>query len=178
MSKTASESPKPARRKAKVATTASAAEAAGAVPGEAAAGARATVSPAAPAPLFVADIAARWRDLDAFNHVNNSNYLTYLEEARLQWLSHVPGPWFDEHSMPVMAAVQLNYRRPIEWPAHLHVQLYCERIGNSSMTIAHRLVDARDADTLYCDGHVVMVWMDPSTGKPVALPQAIRDAVG
>jgi len=24
----------------------------------------------------------------------------------------------------------------------------------------------------------VMVWMDPATGKPVALPQAIRDAVG
>jgi len=23
-----------------------------------------------------------------------------------------------------------------------------------------------------------MVWMDPATGKPVALPQAIRDAVG
>lgn len=130
----------------------------------------------APTPLFVAALAARWRDLDAFNHVNNSNYLTYLEEARLQWLSHVPGPWFDEHSMPVMAAVQLNYRRPIAWPAQLQVQLYVERMGNSSMTIAHRIVDAADASQLYCDGHVVMVWMDPASGKPVALPAAIRDA--
>jgi len=25
-------------------------------------------------PLFVASIGVRWRDLDAFNHVNNSNY--------------------------------------------------------------------------------------------------------
>ena len=142
---------------------------------EAAAGATAA---SAPLPLHTAAISVRWRDLDAFNHVNNSTYLTYLEEARLQWLSHVPGPWFDEHAMPVMAAAQLNYRRPIEWPAQLHVQLYCERIGNSSMTIAHRLVDAADAGILYCDGHVVMVWMDPASGKPVALPQAIRAAVG
>lgn len=129
-------------------------------------------------PLYTAELAARWRDLDAFNHVNNSNYLTYLEEARLQWLSHVPGPWFDERSMPVMAAAQLNYRRPIAWPAQLHVQLFCTRIGNTSMSIGHRLVDAADADTLYCDGHVVMVWMDPASGKPVPLPQAIRDAIG
>ncbi|HTH69282.1 MAG TPA: thioesterase family protein [Rhodanobacter sp.] len=128
------------------------------------------------APLFVASIGVRWRDLDAFNHVNNANYLTYLEEARLQWLSHVPGPWFDEHAMPVMAASQVNYRRPIAWPAQLQVQLFCERVGNSSMTLAHRVIDAGHPGQLYCDGHVVMVWMDPASGKPVPLPEAIRIA--
>ncbi|EIM01446.1 MULTISPECIES: acyl-CoA thioesterase [Rhodanobacter] len=128
-------------------------------------------------PLYVASLGVRWRDLDAFNHVNNSNYLTYLEEARLQWLSHVPGPWFDDHAMPVMAASQVNYRRPIAWPAQLQVQLFCERMGNSSMTITHRVLDAEHPDQLYCDGHVVMVWMDPASGKPVPLPEAIRGAV-
>ncbi|MBP1472855.1 acyl-CoA thioesterase [Frateuria sp. MAH-13] len=137
-----------------------------------------TGAPVVSAPLFTASLPVRWRDLDAFNHVNNSNYLTYLEEARLQWLSHVPGPWFDDHAMPVMAAVQLNYRRPIEWPAQLRVELYCERLGNSSMTIGHRILDAEHADRLYGDGHVVMVWMDPASGKPVALPEAIREAAG
>jgi acyl-CoA thioester hydrolase len=165
MSKTTSDTPKPARRRKKAEPDAAAPAPAAAAPAS-----------ATPQPLFVAELAARWRDLDAFNHVNNSNYLTYLEEARLQWLSHVPGPWFDDHAMPVMAAAQLNYRRPIEWPARLHVQLYCERIGTTAMTIAHRLVDAADAGALYCDGHVVMVWMDPASGKPVPLPQAIRDA--
>jgi len=125
-------------------------------------------------PLFVAPIGVRWRDLDAFNHVNNANYLTYLEEARLQWLQHVPG-WFNEHSMPVLAASEVNYRRPIEWPAQLNVQLFCERLGNSSITLAHRIVDASN-DALYSDGKVVLVWMDPATGKPVPLPPSIRDA--
>jgi acyl-CoA thioester hydrolase len=127
-------------------------------------------------PLFVAPISVRWRDLDAFNHVNNSNFLTYLEEARLQWLKHVPGPWFDDESMPVLAASELNYRQPIAWPAQLHVELRCARLGNSSMTVSHRIVDADDATRLYCDGHVVMVWMNPTTGKPVALPPSIREA--
>jgi len=130
----------------------------------------------APKTLFVAELSVRWRDLDAFNHVNNATYLTYLEEARLQWLRHVPGPWFDAQSMPVLAASELNYRQPIEWPAQLDIELYCTRLGNSSLTLAHRIVDASDPGRLYSDGQVVLVWMDPSTGKAVALPQAIRDS--
>src|SRR3546814_4599661 len=35
--------------------------------------------------LFRMPIALRWRDLDAFNHVNNSNFMTYLEESRIRW---------------------------------------------------------------------------------------------
>ena len=127
-------------------------------------------------PLYTAAVSVRWRDLDAFNHVNNSTYLTYLEEARVQWLQRLPGSWSDEHAMPVMAASTLNYRLPIEWPGEVHIELYCARLGNSSMTVAHRIVDATDSSKLYCDGHVVMVWMDPATGKSVALPQALRDA--
>lgn len=136
----------------------------------------ATTPVTAPPAVFVASLAVRWRDLDAFNHVNNATYLTYLEEARLQWLRHVPGPWFDAQSMPVLAASEINYRQPIEWPAQLAVELHCPRVGNTSLTVAHRIVDANDHARLYSDGQVVMVWMDPTTGKPVALPDCIREA--
>ena len=136
-------------------------------------------NPAATTPLlFSTALTVRWRDLDAFNHVNNSVFLTYLEEARLQWLKDVPGPWFDAHAMPVLAASTLNYRRPIEWPASLHVELRCIRLGSSSLTLAHRILDAGDAGCLYCDGEVTLVWMDPSNGRSVPLPQAIRSACG
>src|SRR5690625_5214608 len=130
-----------------------------------------------PNALFRMPLSVRWRDLDAFNHVNNSNYLTFLEEARLQWLKRVPGTWFDETMMPVLVASHINYRRPIEWPADIVVELGCERVGTSSMTVGHRIVDAHDAECVYSDGDVVLVWMNPATGKPVPLPQAIRDAI-
>jgi acyl-CoA thioester hydrolase len=128
--------------------------------------------------LAVIPMHVRWRDLDAFNHVNNSSYLTFLEEARLQWLRTVPGEWFNAHAMPVMAAVELHYRKPIEWPAEVDVQLSCERMGNSSVTIGNRIVDRKDASVVYANGNVVMVWIDPATGASVPLPDAIRNAVG
>ena len=138
-----------------------------------------TVTVAVPAPtrtLAVIPLHVRWRDLDAFNHVNNSSYLTFLEESRLQWLRTVPGEWFSAHAMPVMAAVELHYRKPIEWPAEIDVLLSCERLGNSSMTIGNRIVDRNDHTCVYADGNVVMVWVDPATGGSVPLPDAIRNA--
>ena len=128
-------------------------------------------------PLFVASVNVRWRDMDAFNHVNNSVYLTYLEEARLQWLQHLAIRIADD-SAPVLAASNLQYLRPIEWPASLRIELRCARLGNSSITLAHRIIEADDADAVYCEGEVVMVWIDPSAGKSVPLPEAIRSAAG
>ncbi|WIG54754.1 MAG: Thioesterase superfamily [Rhodanobacteraceae bacterium] len=138
--------------------------------------ARSTEQPPPSRTLATIPLHVRWRDLDAFNHVNNSSYLTFLEEARLQWLRTVPGEWFSAHAMPVMAAVELHYRKPIEWPAEIDVLLSCERLGTTSMTIGNRIVDRNDHACVYADGNVVMVWVDPATGASVPLPDAIRNA--
>ena len=119
-------------------------------------------------------ITLRWRDLDAFNHVNNSTFLTYLEEARLHWLAQLFESWDHGAATPIMAATQLNYRRQLNWPGEILVQLFCERLGNTSLTIAHRIVDAKDGTVVYLDGNVVMVWIDPANGRPVPLPDEIR----
>src|SRR6185369_18082856 len=86
----------------------------------------------------------RWRDLDAFNHVNNSTYLTWIEETRLHWMANLPGEWMNADYSPLLAAVHVNYRRAAAWPANVVVELYCERLGNTSVTLAHRIVDASD----------------------------------
>ncbi|MGO1541847.1 MAG: acyl-CoA thioesterase [Luteimonas sp.] len=129
----------------------------------------------AAAPLFRMPVAVRWRDLDAFNHVNNSNFLTYLEEARIRWFDSLDEEWVTERTAPLLAAVQLNYRMPIPYPADVVVELYGERIGNSSVTIGHRII-SEDGATLYADGHVVMVWVERASGRPTPLPDAVRRA--
>lgn len=120
-------------------------------------------------------IAVRWRDLDAYNHVNNATFLTYLEEARLVWLTSIEGEWKTADFSPVLAASQVNFRDQIEWPAELLVDVTCEKLGNSSLTLAHRITSA-DGTKLYSDASVVMVWINPASGKSVPLPKAVRAA--
>ncbi|MBL8296864.1 MAG: acyl-CoA thioesterase [Rhodanobacteraceae bacterium] len=123
-------------------------------------------------------IRLRWRDLDAFAHVNNASFLTFLEEARLIWLTGIDGEWTGDSFKPVLAATNLNYRRQLIWPNEISVELYLQRLGATSLTIAHRIVAADDKALLYCDGNVVMVWIDPATGTSTALPAAVRRACG
>ncbi len=122
-------------------------------------------------------ISVRWGDLDAFDHVNNAAFLVYVQEARIVWLNRLGAQLRDDAKMPVVAAASLNFRRQLGWPARIIVELSIARVGNSSLTIAHRIVDEDDATCVYADGEAVMVWIDPASGRSIALPDAVRAAV-
>lgn len=125
--------------------------------------------------VFAMAADVRWRDMDAFEHVNNASYLGYIEEARVRWFKSLSEDWAGEAAAPILAAVTLNYRRPIEWPETLRVELLVERIGNKSLTLGHRILAAGDADTVYCDGNTVLVWVNRD-GQSVMLPDKVRAA--
>lgn len=131
-----------------------------------------------PKPMARVPMKVRWGDLDAFNHVNNATFLVYAQEARLEWLAGIEGTWFDDSMMPVVAAANVNFRRQLSWPARIVAELAASRLGTSSVTITHRILAEDDAGCLYADGEVVMVWIDPASGRPVPLPECIRSACG
>ena len=124
--------------------------------------------------LIDTTIPLRWRDLDAYNHVNNSLFLSFLEEARIQWFESLPAPWRCADYEPILAAANINFRRPILYPETLRVRLLTERIGRSSLTVSHRMTAAGDDEILYSDGNTVLVWISPVDGRPVPLPDVVR----
>ena len=127
-------------------------------------------------PVHRVAISVRWGDMDAFKHVNNAQYLRYLEEARVQWLASIPGVSLGDRICPVLASINVNYRQSIEWPSDIAIELSIDRVGNSSLTMGHRMLSSTDSSVLYSDGSVVMVWIDTQTGKSVPLPEAVRTA--
>ena len=124
--------------------------------------------------VFRVPMPVRWGDLDAFNHVNNARYLTFLEQARIEWFETIDEPWVTDEYAPVLVSSLLNYKRPIEYPASVFVELFTEKLGNSSVVIGHRIVG--DDDVLYCDGNVAAVWIDRRSGRPRPLPAGVRRA--
>ncbi|AOD15752.1 thioesterase family protein [Xanthomonas fragariae] len=121
-------------------------------------------------------ISVRWRDMDSMGHVNNAKYISYLEEARVRWMLGVEGVAMTDRIAPVVAATNVNYKRPLVWPNDILVELFVERLGSSSITIGHRILDQKDEGVLYSDGNVVVVWIDTQTGKSASLPDAVRTA--
>ena len=129
----------------------------------------------APRKTFRTPVELRWSDLDAFNHVNNSRYLTFLEQARVECFEGIGEAWVTDDAAPVVASATLNFRYPIGYPAQVFVELSTTRVGTSSVVIEHRIVAADG--TLRCDGHVVAVWVDRRDGKPTELPPGVRRAL-
>lgn len=124
--------------------------------------------------LHSTELNVRWGDLDAFNHVNNAVYLDYIQEARLRWLVTLDHGWYGADIHPVVVNATCNYRSAIVWPARIRIDIGAAGIGRSSLTLAHRIVDAGDPEQLYSDGHVVLVWISRQSGQSVPLPDVLR----
>ena len=129
-----------------------------------------------PAPFFTHTIALRWRDMDSYQHVNNSEYLTLCEEARIAWFRSLHGPWRSESAEPVIARIELDYKKPLVHPANVIVRLSLERLGNSSLSLHHTLATDADA-TIYAVGKSVLVWTNPQTGRTTPVPEFVRRSV-
>jgi len=124
---------------------------------------------------FSKRVEIRWSDMDAFRHVNNATYLTYLEEARDQWLVERIG--FEATSTFVLARVAVDYRSSVtQDDDEVDVSLELVRVGRSSLTTRERIVVAHDG-RLAAEADAVLVHFDWRTGASIAIDDELRAAL-
>ena len=119
--------------------------------------------------VHTTEISVRWGDMDAAGHVNNSRFFSYFEEARVQWLKATLDASMFAEKGPVLAQAACDFERPVHHPATLHIEVYAEPPGQSSLpTYYTARLDA--SDDVVATGSAVLVWVDVETGKPVPVP--------
>lgn len=121
-------------------------------------------------------IEIRWRDVDAFRHVNHAVYATYLEECRDELFESALEGIGDVWDF-VLARVAIDYRREITQEDDVVVvRCSVERIGNSSITLREEVRTI--GGELGAEAEAVVVARDPGTGRSRALTEAERTAFG
>jgi acyl-CoA thioester hydrolase len=120
-------------------------------------------------------IEIRWRDVDAYQHVNNAVYATYLEECRDEWLASTLGGDGDSWNF-VLARVAIDFRRELRLEDEtVAVSCRLERIGTSSLTLREEI---RMGDgTLSAESEAVLVARDRKTGRSRPLSDVEREAL-
>jgi len=120
-------------------------------------------------------IEIRWHDVDAYQHVNNAVYATYLEECRDEWLSVVLAGVGDEWDY-VLARVAIDFRRELrledEWVA---VTCRLERIGTSSLTLREEI--RSEEGWVAAQSEAVLVARDRDAGGSRPITDAERAAL-
>jgi acyl-CoA thioester hydrolase len=120
-------------------------------------------------------IEIRWRDQDAYGHVNNAVYLTYLEEVRDEWLERALGDSGDALGY-VTARVAIDFRRELTQDDDAIVaRLWLTRIGTSSVTTREEIVTV--GGELAAEAEAVLVARDTETGRSRPLSDAERAAL-
>jgi acyl-CoA thioester hydrolase len=120
-------------------------------------------------------IEIRWHDVDAYQHVNNAVYATYLEECRDEWLTRALDGAADEWDF-VLARVAIDFRRELrledEW---LVASCRLERIGTASLTLHEEIRSAQG--WLAAEAEAVLVARDRDAGTSRPLTDAERAAL-
>jgi acyl-CoA thioester hydrolase len=120
-------------------------------------------------------IEIRWRDLDAYNHVNNAVYLTYLEEARDEWLESALGRDGAAWGY-VLARVAIDFRRELtQDDDEVVASCALARLGTASVTTREEL-RTRDGQ-LAAEAEAVLVALDPDSRETRALSDDERAAL-
>jgi acyl-CoA thioester hydrolase len=120
-------------------------------------------------PRFVHDMHMRWSDMDAYRHVNNTAYLTYLEQARVAMFFHRHQSF---SAGTVISRHEIDYLLPVVYhPEPLRVELWIADVGGARFTIGYEVFDG---PRLVARASTTCVTFDFDAGRPRRLTDEER----
>ena len=118
----------------------------------------------------------RWRDLDAFGHVNNAVFATYIETARGTLFKKWDLPYDGKGKSLTVAAITINYHKQLKHPTNIVIGQSISRIGNTSFDVLSALFDEQNTLEPIATSKVVIVCFDFDKQKSVPVfKQIIND---
>lgn len=122
-------------------------------------------------------ITTRWHDNDLYGHVNNVTYYSYFDTAVNSYLIEFGG--LDIQGGAIVGFVvssSCDYFESIAFPECIEVGLRVGKLGNSS--VQYELAVFREGQMQACAaGRFVHVFVERESNRPVAIPQALRQAM-
>ncbi|MGZ6545047.1 MAG: acyl-CoA thioesterase [Actinomycetota bacterium] len=120
-------------------------------------------------------IRIRWRDMDAYGHVNNGVYLTYLEECRDAWAQELFGGPNGSWDF-VLAHIGIDYRSQLtQADGEIVVRCRLASFGRSSVRTREEIVKADG--TVAAEAEGVVVPRDPDADRSRPLTEQERESL-
>ena len=116
-------------------------------------------------------IQIRWRDMDAYGHVNNAVYLNYLEECRDRMVGTLMGAQ-DAWDF-VLAHVGIDYKSELT-QADGEITVRCTVVGFGGASVRTRESISKADGTVAADAEAVIVPRDRERGRSRPLTDVER----
>ena len=126
--------------------------------------------------VYTSIIPMRWGDMDAMEHVNNTVYFRYLEQARIEWYAFI-GREKNAGMETVVVNAHCSFMVALTYPGEIEVRTYAGAPGRTSFEIVQEIRRTDNPDTVYARGGARVVWVDRNTGKSSPLPDIVRELI-
>lgn len=125
---------------------------------------------------FSIDLEVRFRDLDAFGHVNNAVYLTYFEVARMHYWKKVfsENPYINLRFLVVRS--ECDYRSQAHLGDVLSIAVRIPELRNSSFVFDYHISEIKSG-RIVAEGRTVQAFYDHETKKSRPIPEEIRKRI-
>ena len=126
---------------------------------------------------FIKSVEARWVDMDALRHINNSVYLSYFESARVEFLDSLGiniNRWEGDESV-ILGKMEITYLKQSSYPNIYDVGCRISRLGTKSFDIFSAIFDKKSL-TPIVTGTFVTVSFNYKSQKTILIPKAVKDA--
>jgi acyl-CoA thioester hydrolase len=112
---------------------------------------------------FVHRETVRFRDLDSLGHMNNAVYATFIEQARLAFLT----PNGADVENMILARLEIDFRSPVELGETVEITVTPIRVGTKSFELGYVL---SAGDRIVAEAKTVLVAYDYTAARSVELP--------
>jgi acyl-CoA thioester hydrolase len=123
-------------------------------------------------------IEVRYGDLDPQGHVNNAKHLTYIEQARVNYVRSL-GLWSGGSFLDIgfiLADVHIVYKQPILFGTPLQVGVRVTRMGNKSLSMEYTIQNGA-SDEVFAIAETVQVAYDYHSQMTILIPERWRDII-
>jgi acyl-CoA thioester hydrolase len=115
-----------------------------------------------------------WSEMDLYGHVNNVTYFKYIQAARVNyWETLGLSKMFEEtRKGPILASSACNFRKPLHYPGNVTIRSGIDRIGESSFTIQHQVLNGENE--VAAEATDVVVLYDFNLNKKMSVSPEMR----
>ncbi|MDH7446047.1 acyl-CoA thioesterase [Aquimarina sp. 2201CG14-23] len=118
-----------------------------------------------------------WSEMDTYQHVNNVNFMKYMQSARVQFweVSGLAILHTETKKGPMLVSTKCDFKNPLFYPGNVLIKTRVEFIKNSSFGLYHELYN--DDNKLCAIGHDIAVCFDFNTNKTFKISDELRETM-
>ncbi len=119
-----------------------------------------------------------WGDMDAFEHVNNTVFFRYFEDARWEFFNKIGvNEYKAQHNIgPILAATHCNFKLPLTFPDRVHIGAGYTITSPKKINMEY-VVYSEELDGIAAEGEGLLVYYDYNQGRGCDIPEEILNSL-